>query len=504
MQEKTKSGFSSPLLIVALAMTGAIAIWGLVDTAGLAEIAARLVHVQFVSRGWFVMLAVSFMLIVSIWLALSRYGSIKLGRDDDEPEFSTISWLTMLFAAGMGVGLLFWGTAEPLTHFDLIRQGPTPGQAADMALFVTNFHWGLHAWAIYALTGLVIAYFGFRRGCPSLIGSPIVDTFGHNRVTDAVGWLSNLLAIVAIAIGVGGSIAMGVFQVKDGIDTLFELSDSGLGMTTVVFIVLCIAYFPPLVVDLGKGMARLSNTAMAIAGGLMIYILLAGPTHFLMGGITQAIGEYVSAVIPHGFRTFTFMDEQVGNWFQSWTLTYMVWWIAWAPFVGVFIARISRGRTIREFIIGVILGPTVFSMLWFGIFGGAGFHEVLRRGSAIMDVVTNNVSAVTFFMLESFPLPFVTISLVIVAAFLFIVTSVVSAAFVLGMFSSNGDLDPSVRIKLSWGVILGALGYVMILSGDIGVIKSIIALGSLPFVFVVLVLVVCLLKTLKKELRGAR
>ena len=498
-QSSGKSGFSSPLLIVALAMTGAIAIWGLVDTAGLAEIAARLVHVQFVSRGWFVMLAVSFMLLVSIWLALSRYGSIRLGRDDDEPEFSTISWLTMLFAAGMGVGLLFWGSAEPLTHFDLIRQNQFPGRAADMALFVTNFHWGLHAWAIYALTGLVIAYFGFRRGCPSLIGSPIVDTFGRNRFTGSFSWLANLLAIVAIAIGVGGSIAMGVFQVKDGLDTLFDLRDTGLGMTTAVFVVLCIAYFPPLVVDLGSGMARLSNTAMAIAGGLMVFILLAGPTHYLMGGITQAIGEYISNVLPHGFRTFTFMDEQVGNWFQSWTLTYMVWWIAWAPFVGVFIARISRGRTIREFIVGVILGPTAFSILWFGIFGGAGFYEVLRRGSAIMDVVASNVSAVTFFMLENFPLPVLTISMVIVAAFLFIVTSVVSAAFVLGMFSSNGDLDPSVRIKLAWGVILGALGYVMILSGDIGAIKSIIALGSLPFVFVVLVLVVCLLKTLKKE-----
>ncbi len=494
-----QSAFASPLLITALAITGAIAIWGLVDTGGLAAKAATLVHVQFVSRAWFVMLAVSFMLIVSIWLALSRYGGIKLGKDDDEPEFSTISWLTMLFAAGMGVGLLFFGTAEPLTHFDLIRQYREPGASANLALFVTNFHWGLHAWAIYALTGLVIAYFGFRRGCPSLIGSPIIDTFGSNRITNGVGWLSNLLAIVAIAIGVGGSIAMGVFQVKDGIDTLFNLTGTGLGMTTAVFFVLCVSYFPPLVVDLGSGMARLSNTAMTIAGGLMIYILLAGPTHYLMGGLTGAIGDYFSGVFPHGFRTFTFMDEHIGNWFQSWTLTYMVWWIAWAPFVGVFIARISKGRTIREFIVGVILGPTVFSMLWFGIFGGAGFYEVLQRGSAIMDVVRDNVSAVTFVMLANFPLPVLTVSLVIIAAFLFIVTSVVSAAFVLGMFSSNGDLDPSVKIKLAWGVILGALGYVMILSGNIGVIKSIIALGSLPFVFVVLVLVVCLLKTLKKE-----
>ena len=266
-----------------------------------------------------------------------------------------------------------------------------------------------------------------------------------------------------------------------------------------MFFVLCVAYFPPLVVDLSQGMAKLSNAAMAVAGALMLFVLIAGPTHYLMGGIVQAVGEYFTGALVHGFRTFTFLDENVGNWFQSWTLTYMVWWIAWAPFVGVFIARISKGRTIREFICGVILGPTVFSILWFGIFGGAGFYEVLRSGSEIMDVVRNNVSAVTFYMLGNFPLPWLTISLVIVAAFLFIVTSVVSAAFVLGMFSTEGNLNPGVKIKLIWGVILGALGAVMILSGNIGAIKSIIALGSLPFVFVVLLLVVCLLKTLKKE-----
>ena len=249
-RDAEKSGFFSPLLIVALAITSAIAVWGLVDAAGLAAQAAFLVQLQFTSRAWFIMLAVSFMLIVCIWLAFSRYGSIRLGKDDDRPEFSTISWLTMLFAAGMGVGLLFWGSAEPLTHFDLISQYEDPGVAAGDALFVTNFHWGLHAWAIYALTGLVIAYFGFRRGTPSMIGAPIVDTFGRNQLTLAVSWLCDLLAIVAIAIGVGGTIAMGVFQVKDGIDALFGLSDTGMGLTAVVFFVLCAAYFPPLVVDL--------------------------------------------------------------------------------------------------------------------------------------------------------------------------------------------------------------------------------------------------------------
>ncbi len=490
---------ASPLLITALAITGAVAVWGIVDTAGLAAFASYLVGIQFTSRAWFIMLAVSFILITSIWLALSRYGAIKLGQDDDEPEFSTVSWISMLFAAGMGVGLLYWGTAEPLTHYLLISEFKDPRASASLALFVTNFHWGLHAWAIYALTGLVIAYFGFRLGCPSLVSAPIIKVFGTNRLTRGIGWLSDLLAIVAIAIGLGGSIAMGVFQVKEGVDALFGLQDTGLGLTLGIFALLCLSYILPLTVDLSRGMAILSNAAMAVAGGLMIYILLFGPTNFIMGGIVQAFGEYLGGVLTHGFRTFTFMDSQIGDWFQSWTLTYMVWWLAWAPFVGVFIARISKGRTIREFICGVVLVPTAFSILWFGVFGSVGFYGTLERDLPILDVVRDNVSGVTFFVLSQFPLPSLTTAAVVVAAFLFIVTSVVSAAFVLGMFSTGGDLNPSARVKLSWGVVLGALGLVMILSGSIEAVKTIIALGALPFVFIVLVLVVCLLKKLKEE-----
>ena len=487
------------LLVLALLITGAIAVWGIVDTQGLADTATRLVNIQFTSRSWFIMLTVSFLLVTCILLAFSRYGNIVLGDDDDTPEFSTISWLTMLFAAGMGVGLLYWGTAEPLTHYLFVTEAGQASDAASTALFLTNFHWGLHAWAIYALTGLVMAYFGFRLHCSYLVSAPILKVFGTNGVTKTVGWICDLLAIVAIAIGLGGSVAMGVFQIQDGVNALFSLEESGFGLTTAIFALLCVSFLPPLVMDLSKGMATLSNTAMAIAGALMVFILLVGPTHFIMGGVTQALGEYLGGVFVHGFRTLTFMDRHVENWFHTWTLTYMVWWLAWAPFVGVFIARISKGRTIREFIIGVMLGPTAFSILWFGVFGGVGFHTALRTEVPILDLVRENASAVTFFVLNHFPLPSVTIIAVIAAAFLFIVTSVVSAAFVLGMFSTGGDLNPSARVKLSWGVVLGALGLVMILSGSIDAIRKIIALGALPFVFIVLLLVVCLLKALKLE-----
>ena len=491
--------FKNPLLLIALALTGFVAIWGIVATEGLTQFASTITGVMFTSRGWFVMLSVSLLLILCIGLAVSPYGKIKLGRDEDEPEFSTVSWLTMLFAAGMGVGLLFWGTAEPLSHFNVARNYANDFRAAEHSLFVTNFHWGLHAWAIYAVTGLVMAYFSFRKGYPTLVSAPMKAVFGQRTWTKSVGWLSDLLAIYAIAIGIGGSIAMGVFQIQSGVESLFGLQNSGLGLAAVIFAVLCLCYIFPLTVDLSKGMATLSNIAMTIAGGLLIFVLLTGPTYYVMSGIIGSIGDYFARVIPQGFKTYTFFDETVSNWFQSWTLTFMVWWFAWSPFVGVFIARISKGRTIREYILGVVLVPTFFSIFWFGVFGSVGFFGVLKINASILEVLETNINDTTFFVLRHLPLSTLTSIATVLAAFLFVVTSVVSASFVLSMFSIGGDLNPPTKTKLVWGVILGALGLVMILSNSIDAVKSIIGLAALPFIFIVLLVTVCLLKSLKTE-----
>ena len=491
--------FESPLLIIAVATTGAVALWGALDSPGLATFAGNAVGTLFASRGWFIMLTASALLITCVLLAFSPWGRIRLGRDEDRPEFSTPSWLTMLFAAGMGVGLLYFGTAEPLTHFELARTGMRPERAASLALFVTNFHWGLHAWAIYAVTGLVIAYFSFRKGWPTLLSSPFLAVFGRARWARALGWVCDLLAIVAIAIGLGGSIAMGVFQVRGGLTTLLGLEAPSIGLAMAIFLALVAAYILPLTVDLGAGMARMSNLAMAIAGGLVLFVLLVGPTWYVMSAITDAVGEYFTGFLRQGFRTYTFFDEQVSGWFQSWTLTYMVWWLAWSPFVGVFIARISKGRTIREYLLGVVLVPTLFSIFWFGAFGAMGFFVPQNGDAGLLEVVKTDFDATTFVLLDKLPLGRLTGAATLIAAFLFIVTSVVSAAFVLGMFSTGGNLDPPVRVKLVWGGILGALGLAMILSGSIDAVKSIIALGAMPFVYIVLLLLVCLLKALRAE-----
>ena len=491
--------FRNPLLLTALCLTGAIAAWGVADTGSLERFASAYVSQQFSSRAWFIMLVASLVTLTALALALSRYGAVRLGADDERPEFSTLSWLTMLFAAGMGVGLLFFGATEPLTHYRVLAEHLEPGQAANAALFVTNFNWGLHAWSIYAMTALAIAYFSYRKQRPGLISSPLRYTFRRGRWVAPVAWLSDLLAISAIAIGLAGSLAIGIFQVQGGIESLFALEPGGNALRLGVFAALCLAFMLPLTVDLSSGMARLSNAAMLVAMLLMLYLLLVGPTHYLMNGLVDSIGLYVSGVVRQSFATYPYFGEAFEQWFHGWTLNYMVWWIAWAPFVGVFVARISRGRTIREFILGVVLVPSFFSLCWFAVFGGMGFHGVLNAGLPLVEIATSSPENTTFALLEALPLAWLTGAGTVLAAFLFLVTSVVSAAYVLSMFSTGGDENPATRIKLTWGVILAVLGLAMMLTGDLDAVRSIIALGAIAFVFILPLLVIALLKTLVRE-----
>lgn len=487
------------LLVISLVVICGIGLWGVLDPQGIVAIASTIVDRAFDSRGWFIMLTVSGLLFLCIGLAFSRFGDIRLGADDDRPEFSTPSWIAMLFAAGMGVGLLFWAVAEPLTHFHFAREHLGDPAAAERALLATNFNWGIHAWAIYGATALTIAYFSFRRGTPMLVGAPVRYLFPGERWASVVGWFADFMAIVAIAIGVGGSIAMGVFQVAGGIDGMIGGAVALPWVIGAVFIAIVATYIPPLLVDLGSGMARLSNTAMIIAIALVVYTVVLGPTEFLLNSVLESFGSYVSNAIPQGFRTFTFFDDVANTWFKDWTLTYMVWWIAWGPFVGVFVARISRGRTIREFVLGVLVGPTVFSVIWFGAFGGIGLYETLHGPGDLLALTGTDVERVTFALLDRLPLGGLSTIATIVAAFLFIVTSVVSAAFVLATFSTGGDPDPSPRVRVLWGAVLGMLGLAMILSGSIDAVKKLIALGALPFVLITVLLMVCLVRALGEE-----
>ncbi|MFA3918069.1 BCCT family transporter [Ruegeria hyattellae] len=488
----------SPLLLSALVVSGSIALWGIIDPQGLGSVSSSIVAIQFQSRGWFIMLEASALLFLAIYLAFSRYGSIRIGPEGSEPEFSTTSWIAMLFAAGMGVGLLFFGASEPLTHFSVIRGFRPDPEAASLAVFVTYLNWGFHAWAIYGVVGLIIAYFAFRRGRSLLLSAPLLDVYGDKAWTRTLAWIFDFFSVVAIAVGLAGSLAMGVFQIQTGLAGVLGIPNSKF-LTAIVFIMMCIGFLIPLRRDLGEGMSKLSNLAMGIALGLLVYLLVVGPTSFVMNSVVSGFGRYVFNVLPAGFSTTEFFDNTISTWFQDWTLNYMIWWLAWSPFVGIFIARISRGRTIREFLTGVIIAPTLFSIFWFGVFGGIGIFDVQQGNGELLNVNKQSLDATTFALLQQFPLKFVTQMATIVAAFLFVVTSVVSAGFTLAMIGSGGDENPAPGLRTIWGAVLGALGLAMIFVNDVSLVRSIIALSAVAFVFIVPVLVVCLLKSLTRE-----
>ncbi|UCD67251.1 MAG: BCCT family transporter [Betaproteobacteria bacterium] len=272
-----------------------------------------------------------------------------------------------------------------------------------------------------------------------------------------------------------------------------------MGLTTALFVLLCIGFLMPLTVNVEKGMGRISNIAFGIALFLVLFVLLSGPTYYIMSVLVDAFGAYLGGVIHQGFRTYALADENLRSWFEDWTLTYMVWWISWAPFVGVFIARISRERTIREYLLAVTLLPALFSIFWYGVFGGIAFYETLEGKRNLLEAVTGNIDSVTFVLLDKLPLSPLTQTAVVVSGFLFIITSVVSASLVLAMFTERGNPDPSVRNKLVWGLIVAALGLTMILAGDIEVVRRIIVMAALPFVLILPLLFVSLLKALRSE-----
>lgn len=491
------------MLLVALPMCAGVAAWGLGDPAGLADWAGNVTGAAFRALDWLYMLVVTGLLVLAAWLAIGRYGRIKLGRADEQPEFSRGSWLSMLFAAGMGVGLLFWGVAEPVLHFEG-APGPAPGsrEAARQALTLTLFHWGFHAWAIYGMVALALAYFAFRRGSGYHPGAMLHEELSGWWV-GTVAYIANVTAVVAIALGVAGSIAMGVFQLQRGLFVFAAVDPSSLTVSAWILAALVAAYCVPLVMPLDKGVKWLSNANMILALAVMLFLLLAGPTAFLMRGFVTAFGDYMNELAKMSFQLFTFHDREVAGWFQGWTLTYFFWWIAWAPFVGVFIARISRGRTIREFIVGVILVPTLFSILWFAVFGGFGLYEEMYGLGGVVTMVHHDVSIALFTLLERLPFASALNAAAMVLAFVFLVTSVVSAAFVLGLLSGPGS-NPSWHSKLAWGFVLAALGAAMIVAGNIQAVRALSVLGALPFAAVMVLQVVVLLRALRADTAAPR
>jgi glycine betaine transporter len=482
---------------ISLPLCVIVGLWGIVAPDQLARAAGSITRITYSSVDWFFLLSVTGFVVLMLYLGYGRFGKLRLGAEGDEPEFSTPSWIAMLFAAGMGVGLLFWGAAEPVLHY--MNAPGVPGQtkaAAQNAMVITAFHWGLHAWACYGLGALVLAYFGFRKRFPYLPGAPIRGVF-KGRWVRPTAFSADLIAVLAVAFGVAGSLAMGIFQLQAGLHVVTGISNDSIWVAVGILIALVAAYMTSATTGLDKGIKWLSNINMVLAIILMLAVLLASETSHLMRVFVSSAGDYVSRMVSMTLQTYP--QHADSDWLQKWTLTYFIWWIAWAPFVGVFIARISRGRTLREFVTGVLIVPTLFSLLWFAIFGGTALHEEMHGAGGIGELVNQDVTVALFTLFERLPGSSLLSVIAMLLDFIFLVTSADSATYVLGMLTSDGAYDPPVRRKVGWGVTIGAMGAALMLSKNIHAVRSMTVLGALPFTLVMLLQAAALGRALMRE-----
>ncbi|MDT8271777.1 MAG: BCCT family transporter [Desulfomonilia bacterium] len=451
--------------------------------------------------GWLYILAANFFVIVMVLIASSDYGKIRIGGPDALPEFSTFSWYAMLISAGMGIGLMFWSVAEPVFHYmtpsPMFDVMPETAQSAQVALGLTYFHWGIHPWGIYALVGLSLAFFAYNRGLPLTIRSIFYPLLG-DKIYGFWGNLIDILSVLATLFGLATSLGLGVTQVASGLNYLFGLPTSTefavllIGVIT-LFAVISIAS------GLDKGVRMLSMANMYIAGAFMIFLLLVGPTVYILKAFTQNIGFYVQNLPQLSFWVETFYGVDGSNWQNAWTIFYWGWWISWSPFVGMFIARISKGRTVREFILGVMVFPTLLSFLWMSSFGGSALWLQLTGTADIAGAVSKDVSTALFVMLESFPFTAITSFIGIVLVTIFFVTSSDSGSLVVDHLTSGGKLDSPVPQRIFWGVMEGVCAAVLLMGGGLAALQSASIATGLPFTIVLLIMCYSLFRGLQEE-----
>ncbi|MBB3677627.1 BCCT family transporter [Modestobacter versicolor] len=484
--------------VVALAFVA----WGFLGSDSLSSASGGALTWIETNLGWlFVVLASAFVVFV-LWLAASRYGRIPLGRDDEAPEFRTVSWVAMMFSAGMGIGLMFYGVAEPLGHYVSPPPGTVEGETADAArtaMATTLFHWSLHPWAIYAVVGLAIAYGTFRRGRPQLISAAFAPLIGRRRAEGPVGKVIDVLAIFATLFGSAASLGLGALQIGSGMEILGWAGDVGNGVLVAVIAVLTAAFVASAVSGVARGIQWLSNTNMVLALVLAVFVFVVGPTVFILNLVPEAIGAYFSDLGEMAGRTEASGGDAMAEWLRGWTVFYWAWWISWTPFVGLFIARISRGRTIRQFVTGVLLVPSVVSLVWFAVFGGAGI-AAQRDGADVAGQATSEGQL--FGVLEQYPLATVMTVLVMVLVAIFFVSGADAASIVMGSLSERGTLSPSRGIVVFWGVVMGAVAAIMLLVGGddaLTGLQNLTIIAALPFALVMVGLAVSLAKDLRSD-----
>ncbi|RFU70940.1 BCCT family transporter [Peribacillus saganii] len=488
----------SPVFTISIFITGVFILWGIIPNSNLDKVTQAIQGILLKKFGWFYMLSATLFLVFAIFMIFSKYGNIRLGKDTDRPAYSYLTWFAMLFSAGMGIGLVFWGVAEPMFHFYTppFIEGQT-AEAARTAMRYSFFHWGLHPWAIYAVIGLALAYFQFRKDHPGVISSLLRPILG-DKVNGPIGVLVDCVAVFATVFGVATSLGLGAIQISGGISHTFTGVENTFTTQLIIIGIVTVLFMLSAQTGINKGIKYLSNLNIFLAIALLLFLLFIGPTNFILDLFTTTLGSYLQNLPSMSFRLSPFYQDM--TWFQDWTIFYWAWWIAWAPFVGTFIARISKGRTIREFVLGVLLVPTIFGALWFSVFGGTGIYLEFFQQKNLIEVINAKGSEVALFtMFENFPLSSVLSMIAIFLISTFFITSADSATFVLGMQTTNGSLNPSNKVKFVWGIIQSSTAAILLWTGGLEALQRASIIAAFPFAIIMILIVISLFRALNKE-----
>lgn len=442
---------------------------------------------------WFYILAVALILLSAMFLAFSRYGDIKLGPDHSQPDYKSTSWFAMLFSAGMGIGLMFFGVAEPVMHFIAPPVGdPNTVEAAKEAMKLTFFHWGLHAWAIYAMVALILAFFAYRHSLPLTLRSALYPLIGE-RIYGPIGHAVDIFAIISTVLGIATSLGYGVLQINSGFNYLFDLP---IGTNTQVILIIAITALATLSVATGldKGIRILSELNLLLAVILLTLVLVLGPTALLLKSFVENTGGYLSEIVNKTFNLYAYNPT---DWLGGWTLLYWGWWISWSPFVGMFIARVSRGRTIRQFLTGVLLVPTGFTFMWMTVFGNTSIYLIMKKGmTQLADTVNADSSLALFAFLEHFPLSTLLSMVAVCMVVLFFVTSADSGSLVIDMLASGGKTETPLWQRVFWASSTGVVAISLLLTGGLAALQTLTIASALPFSVILLIAIWGLLKAL--------
>ncbi len=484
---------------VGMAAVAAVVLWAWLGDESFDSVSATSLQWVLDNFGWLFVVAADVFLVLCLVIALGRFGRIRLGADDSEPEFGNLAWIAMMFSAGMGIGLMFYGVGEPLTHY--LTPPPASGAAAGTAAAARTameysfFHWTLTPWAIYGIAGLALAYAGFRKGRSNRLSATFVPLIGERRAAGWPGRVIDLLAVFATVFGTATSLGLGALQVAEGLDLTAGITAS---RTTqlVVIAVLSAAFVLSAFSGLHRGVKWLSTLNIVLAAALMVFVFLLGPTVYILDTIPASVGGYLQDLLPMATRTGAFTDR---DWLGAWTIFYWAWWLSWAPFVGTFIARISHGRTVREFLFGVLLVPSGATVVWFCVLGGTALRLESTGAADLAGAMRKGAEASLFAMLDALPVGTVTSYLAIVLVMAYFITSADSASLVMGSLTSRGALDPPSWLVVLWGALMAAVAAVLLVVGGLDSLQTATILVALPFVVVMLLLCWSLLKELRAD-----